>query len=79
MIAASGWLWSGLDFWEWLLSVAAQTAVGFAIIAIILTPGFGAFKRFYKNQMDPFSPGGAGDVLAPDGEPMHEYLKHTEN
>lgn len=72
MIAS--FLWSGLTGWEWLCSVVAQTVLGFALIAAILTPLAARIKRWYRRQTNPYSPGGAGDVLAPDGEPMHIYL-----
>ncbi len=70
----SGFLWSGLGFWEWLLNVGAQSVVGFVVFVAILTPLVGRAKRFYSKQTDPFSPGGAGDKIAPDGKPMYEYL-----
>ncbi len=70
----SGFLYSGLGFGEWLLSVAGQTVVGFLLIGAILSPLWGKLRRFYVKQLDPYSPGGAGNQPAPNGEPMHEYL-----
>lgn len=68
------WLWSAHTLGEWLLSVVAQTTLGFGIIVVCLTPLAGWLKRLYAKQTNPYTPGGAGDAPAPNGEPMHEYL-----
>jgi hypothetical protein len=69
----SGWLWSGLGFGEWLVSVTAQTAAGFALIVIVLTPLAGRIKRLYKRQTDPTTPGGAGSRIVA-GREVHDIL-----
>ncbi len=71
---SADWLWSGVNIWQWLVQVGAQTIVGAGFAALILTPFAKWIHRFYKKAIDPYSPGGAGDAIAPNGERMHRYL-----
>lgn len=73
----TGWLWSGLGIKEWLLSESVQVVFSFLLVGALLTPGVGWVKRFYRDAINPYSPGGAGDVTAPNGEVMHRYLANS--
>jgi hypothetical protein len=70
----ASFLGTGLTFGEWLAQVAAQTVVAFLLIAACLTPLSKRALAFWRDEINPFTPGGAGDALTADGRPVHEVL-----
>ena len=60
--------------WEWVEQTAGFAVVSTLVGGAILVPlGHLLLKRL-KNWFDPKSKGGLGDLAAPDGRPMHQYL-----
>ena len=62
-----GFLWTGIGFPEWLAQITAQTALGFLLIAAVLTP-------LWKWLENPLTPGGAGNRRLADGRRVYEVL-----
>jgi hypothetical protein len=70
----ASFLWTGLSFGEWLAQVIAQAIVAFLFIGICLAPLSKRALAFWRSEINPFTPGGAGDALTADGRPVHEVL-----
>jgi hypothetical protein len=67
------WLWVPHNTLQWVASVSVQTVVGFLVAGVLLTPGVGQLRRFYRRQTDPTSPGGAGSRIVA-GREVHDIL-----
>lgn len=82
MMTIDDWLFHGEAWYRYLAQQALSTVIATAIVTFVLTSAFAAIKRFMDgpvkgwvlDKLNPYTPGGVGDIPDPQGVPAHERL-----